>query len=345
VILVTCAPSDAMAAVCSQRRAALRLAHATGQKPLAFANPPSSKETVPWLLVWARSPTRGAALTEANPMARRHELGTRLRVLRNERGLTVEGVAAELLCSPTKISRLETGARRPSLRDVRDLCALYKVDKETSAELMRFAEDARKPGWWAQYEDLNLEKLIGLEQEATAITGFSMSYIPGLLQTEEYARGIIPIIAPKMNPEIVEQRVEARMRRQQILEQDGRPYYLVLLDEAIMHRGVGGPAVMAAQLRKVLDVVQQNHATVQVIPFTAGAYTSLDAYFALLEFEEDSDLWPVVFVEGLAENKYFDRKADVARYRETIEYLCDRAFDPRESVKLIDKVRQSYAST
>jgi len=185
-----------------------------------------------------------------SPTVRQRELGTRLRGLRYERGMTVEDVAENLLCSATKISRLETGARRPSLRDVRDLCALYEVDESTSAEFMSLARGAREQGWWTQYEDLNLDPLIGLEQEAAAITCYSMNYIPGLLQTEDYAREIITTIAPKMNPHIVQQRVEARLRRQQSLQRNDRPRYQVLLDEAVLRRGVAGTALMVGQLDK-----------------------------------------------------------------------------------------------
>jgi transcriptional regulator with XRE-family HTH domain len=117
---------------------------------------------------------------------RQRELGKRLRELRNDRGMTVEDAADKLLCSATKISRLETGVRRPSLRDVRDLCALYEVDESTAADFMSLARGAREPGWWTQYEDINLDPYIGLEHEATAITCYSTYYIPALLQTEDY---------------------------------------------------------------------------------------------------------------------------------------------------------------
>ena len=240
--------------------------------------------------------------------ARQRELGTRLRALRNEHGMTVEEVAAKLLCSTTKISRLETAARRPSLRDVRDLCALYEVDEPTSHELMSLAREAREPGWWTQYDDLNLDPLIGLEQEAAAITCYSMNYMPGFCRLQDYAQGIIETVAPKMDPQVVQQRAEARLRRQQLLEKDHRPRYHVLLDEAVMHRGVGGSALMAAQLDKILETVHSDKAIVQIIPFTAGAYAAADGYFVLLEFEEDSDLWPIVFVEGLTGNQYLQRR-------------------------------------
>jgi transcriptional regulator with XRE-family HTH domain len=280
-------------------------------------------------------------VTGTSPVARQRELGTRLRALRNQRGMTVEEVAARLLCSTTKISRLETAARRPSLRDVRDLCVLYEVDKPTSHELMGIAREAREPGWWTQYDDLNLDPLIGLEQEAVSITCYSINYVPGLLQTQDYARGIIKTVAPKMDPQIVQQRTEARMRRQQLLEEDDRPRYQVVLDEAVMRRGVGGPELMAAQLEKILQTVRSGKAIVQIIPFAAGAYAAADGYFVLLEFEEDSNLWPIVFIEGLSGNQYLQHRSDIARYRETIEYLSSRALNLSDSVALMTEMRET----
>ena len=168
--------------------------------------------------------------------------------------------------------------------------------------------------------------------------------MPGLLQTADYARAVIKAIAPKMAPDITQQRVDARMRRQQLLEEDDPPRYRVLLDEAVLHRRVGGAAVMATQLDKALDAQRQAKAIIQVIPFEIGAYAGMDGYFILLEFEEDSDLSPVVFVEGLSSNKYLERDADVARYRETIDYLGNLALSPEESVQRIAEVRRIYAS-
>lgn len=280
-----------------------------------------------------------------SPTVRQRELGKRLRNLRNQHGLTVEDVAEKLLCSATKVSRLETGARRPSLRDVRDLCVLYGVDESTSTELMSLARGAREQGWWTQYEDLDLDPYIGLEQEAVAITCYSMYYMPGLLQTEDYARAIIKAIAPKIDQEIHQQRVEARLRRQQLLKKDNPPRYRVLLDEAALHRRIGGPALMAAQLDKTVEAERQGKATIQVIPFDAGAHAAQDGNFVLLEFaEDDASLSPVVFVEGLTGNQYLERKADIARYRENIEYLRDLALSPRDSVQRMLQVRKIYAS-
>ena len=139
-------------------------------------------------------------MADSSPTIRQRELGLRLRKLRNALGLTVEDVADKLLCSTAKISRMETGARRPSLRDVRDLCGLYDVDESLAAELMKLTREAREQGRWTQYEDLKLSPYVGLEQDASSITAYCMYFLHGLVQTEDYARAIIEAIAPRMEP-------------------------------------------------------------------------------------------------------------------------------------------------
>ena len=280
-------------------------------------------------------------MTGTSPTVRQRELGKRLRELRSQHDMTVEDVAEKLLCSATKISRLETGVRRPSLRDVRDLCALYGVNESTATELMSLARGAREQGWWTQYEDLKLDPLIGLEQEATAITCYSVYYMPALLQTSDYANAIIRAIAPKIDSQILKQRVEARLRRQQLLVGANRPRYRVLLDEAVLHRPVGGATTMAAQLNNVLEAARQEKVTVQVIPFDVGAHAAADGYFILLEFN-DLNLPPVVFLEGLTGIQYLERANEIARYREAVEYLRDSALSPRDSLLLIAERRKSY---
>jgi len=281
-------------------------------------------------------------MAEANPTVRQRELAMRLRELRGGLGLTVEEVAGRLLCSATKISRIETGARRASLRDVRDLCQLYGVGAQDTARLMGLARQAREHGWWTQYDDLNLDSYFGLEQEATALTHFSMYFVHGLLQTEDYARAIIKAVNPKINPKVLDDRVEARLRRQQALEQENRPRLRSLLDEGVLRRQVGSPAVMSAQLSKILQVVSEEKATVQVIPFSSGAHASVDGDFTYLEFA-DSSLPDLVFVEGLLSHLYQEKPAALARYREALEYLRDAALSPRDSLSLIAEIKNTYA--
>jgi transcriptional regulator with XRE-family HTH domain len=256
--------------------------------------------------------------------------------------MTVEDVAEKLLCPVTKVSRMETGARPPTLRDVRDLCRIYGVSEPTTAQLMGLARGAREQDWWTKYDDLKLDPYIGLEQEAASITCFTMYYVPALLQTGEYARAIIRAIAPKMDPRIHQERVEARLRRQQLLAQHSPPRYCVLLDEAVLQRRVGGSAVMVAQLDKVLEQERVGKAMVQVIPFDVGAHAAQDSNFVLLDF---NDAMPsVVFVEGLINNLYQERRAELDRYREAVKHLRDAALSPRDSVLLIGQIRAAYAA-
>lgn len=283
-------------------------------------------------------------MVDVSPTLRQRELGKRLRDLRKERGLTVEDVGSQLLCSAAKISRLETGARRPNPRDVRDLCQLYGVDESATAELMNLVKEARAQGWWTQYEDLNLDPYLGLEQEAIAITCYAMHYVPALLQTEDYCRTIIKSIARRIDPAIHEQRVEVRMKRQQLLEKDNRPQFNVLLDEAVIQRTVGGPVKMAAQLDKIIEASVSGKATIQVIPFDAGADAAADAHFVMLEFKDPAISPPVVFLEGLTGNQYIERETDIARYREAIAYLRACALSPQQSVSRMDELRKAYAS-
>jgi transcriptional regulator with XRE-family HTH domain len=276
-----------------------------------------------------------------DPTNRQRELGQRLRELRLSKRLTVEDVARELMCSATKISRAESGARRTSLRDVRDLCSLYKVDPEVAAALMDLAVEARRPGWWAQYEDLSaFSNFIGLEQDATAITSFSMYFLPALVQTHEYARALILSIYPRTDAAVVDLRIEARMRRQELLCRPQVPEYCAILDEAVLHRQVGGPEVMKAQLSKILQLISEDRITVQVIPAEAGAYPASDSNFDFLEFGS-SPMPGLVFVEGFQHELYLNRPTDIDGYRLAVEELRNLALSPQDSVRKIRQIRMN----
>jgi transcriptional regulator with XRE-family HTH domain len=281
----------------------------------------------------------------AGPTVRQRQLGMRLRAIRREKNLSVEAVAKELDCSPSKISRLETATRPPNRRDVRDLCTFYGLNEATSAELMELAREAKEPGWWKAFPDVGLQLVpyIGLEQDASSITSFAAFYVPALLQTADYARAIIKGIAPRMSPEVLEDRVEVRLRRQDILNRDGAPYYRVFIDESVLHRPTGGPEVMVAQIDKVLDLIDRNKVTAQIVPFDVGVLATQDSNFVLLEFN-DRDLRPVVFVEGLQNEQMFEKEVDVARYRESIEHLRDSALTTRETKARFTQLREEYLS-
>lgn len=269
-----------------------------------------------------------------SPTLRRRELAARLRKLRLESGKSIEEIAERLLCHPTKISRMETAKRAASLRDVRDLCGIYEVDDRERDELMRLARDARQQGWWQHYGDLGIAPLIGLQDAASSITDYESCAVPSLLQTEEYARWVIRGSSPRMRQEVVEERVEARMRRQEILKKEEPPRFWALLDESVLHRHIGSRDIMKRQLEKIVDVGRQSNVTIQTIPFRVGAHPGLNSTFVFMEFD-DPGLSPVVFVEGLVGSIYLEREVDIARYREAVEHLRAAALGPVDSLSFI----------
>jgi hypothetical protein len=168
-----------------------------------------------------------------------------------------------------------------------------------------------------------------------------MYWVPALMQTEGYARAMITGIARKITPEILRYRTDARIKRQELLGGERPPQYRALMDEAVLHRRVGGASVMTGQLDKVLELARDGKAAVQVIPFAAGAHGSADSNFEFLEFG-DPALPPVVFVEGLYTNSYQERPEEVDRYREAIEYLTEQSLSPRDSLDLIADIKSAH---
>ena len=238
-------------------------------------------------------------VVEPSPTLRRRELASRLRELRKQSGLTVEEVAHHLLCSTPKVSRIETGTRSPTLRDVRDLCLLYKVSEAEQERLMTIARESKQQGWWNKFDDLDIESLIGLEIEAKRISSHESANLPWAFQTEDYARAIIKGILPRIDDRVLDERVTARMTRQELLRSPNPPHLWSLIDESAFHRTIGGNRVMREQLSKILDMTDASNVTMQVVPFEAGAHPGLDNTFTLLEFDR-SVLPPIVFVENLA---------------------------------------------
>jgi transcriptional regulator with XRE-family HTH domain len=277
-----------------------------------------------------------------SPTVRRRELGTLLRTLRADRGLTAEEVTERLLFSPTKLSRIETGQSGATARDIRDLCDLYQVaDPAERENLMTLAREGKQRGWWQHY-DLPYGTYVGLEAEAESISIYMSGVVPGLLQTEEYARAMLRVEVPPFSPETMRQRSQARLDRQTRFARGGRQLqYHAVLDEAVLRRTVGGRQVMAAQLRRLAESAEQENITVQVIPFEAGAHPAMDSNFCILNFEQPlvSD---VVYVEGLIGNVYLEKPTDIDRYRKIFSWLNSIALSPPDSVSLISNISAKY---
>lgn len=254
---------------------------------------------------------------------RRRELGALLRKLRTDRDWTVEHVAQQLLCSPSKISRLETGHRGASARDIRDLSNLYGVDEQQRAHLMELASEGKQRAWW-QPLGLPYSTYVGLEAEANFIRDYGLGGMPGLLQTPDYARAVLRAQVPHLVPNIVEQRVSGRVARQQILSGPQAPHFQAVIDESVLHRVVGSPAIMHAQLTRLLEVAEFPNVGLGVIPFEAGALPSGNNKFIILSFAPGT-ISDVVFVEGLTGDLYLDEPEEVEVYNVTFRALGELA--------------------
>ncbi|GAA4060761.1 helix-turn-helix domain-containing protein [Nonomuraea soli] len=268
----------------------------------------------------------------ANPTLRQRQLARQLRELREQVGLNIKDVADRVLLSPGQISRIETAKRRPSLRDVRALCELYGVP---DGPLMKLAREAHEQGWWQELEDVDFRPLPGLENDAVAISEYETTTIPGLLQTPDYARAIIKGYLPQIEPDVLDARVDGRMKRQEILSKANPPRYWVVLDESALHRHIGGPAVMAQQLAQVAMAAEQPHITIQVVPYTNGAHMGLDSAFMLLEFAPEASLADTVYMETLAGQIFTERPRQLERFNEVLDHLRAVALSPQESVARI----------
>ncbi|OIV36533.1 transcriptional regulator [Mangrovactinospora gilvigrisea] len=278
-----------------------------------------------------------------NPTVRRRRLGSELRRLRERKGLTAEEVASRLLVSQSKISRLENGRRSISPRDVRDLCQVYGVEDERVIEsLMTMAKESRQRGWWHAFGDVPYSVYIGLEAEATVVRNYESLFIPGLLQTRDYAEAVVTGMQPEVPAEVVDQRVNVRLARQARITTDERPMrFWAVVDEAALHRQVGGNKVMGEQMRRLLEMSELPHVTIQVVPFDIGAHPGMTGAFSIMSFPESADA-DVVYLEGVTSDLYVERPMDVHRYTVMYEHLTAVSLGPTESRERITELADAY---
>jgi transcriptional regulator with XRE-family HTH domain len=280
--------------------------------------------------------------TASSPTVRRRELGANLRALRTDAGLTVEQVAEHLLCSPSKISRLETGHRGASARDIRDLCELYGVsDPERREHLAALAREGKGQGWWQPF-DLPYATYVGLEAAAVAISDYEPGVFPALLQTSAYARAVHEGALPRLSQEMIDQRIETRRLRQEVLAREEPPRLAAVIDEAVLYRVVGNPGVMNAQLERVIEACALPYIDVRVLPESAGAHPALNSTFVILEFA--APVTGVVYVDGLVGQIYLERPLDLERYKPVFERLSELSLSSEESVQLMKQTSIRYAT-
>jgi transcriptional regulator with XRE-family HTH domain len=275
-------------------------------------------------------------MTTRTPTGRRRRLGAELRRLREEAGLTIDRVAEVLECSQSKVSRIETGQVSATPRDVRDMLALYRVSDAQREAMVQIAREARQPGWWQKFVDVpdGVPAYVGLETAATSIDVYMSVIVPALLQTADYARAVIGTVRPDLPGPEIDRRVELRLRRQALLDQDRPPALRVLLDDTVLRRPVGGEEVMAAQRRRLLEDAARPAVTLRVLPTEAGAHAGMDGPFTIFGFPAPAER-DVVALDSAADALYLEGPEDVARYRRVFELLLPAALTPQASAERI----------
>ena len=286
------------------------------------------------------SPFPGHGEAPVDAIVLRMLLGSQLRLLREAAGVTPERAGEEIRASKSKISRMEAGKVTFKLRDAADLLSLYGVTGEqTRSRFLDLVRQSGTPDWWMKYGDILpdwFETYLGLESTAAAIRGFEMQFVPGLFQTEDYARAVIRLGHETASAGEIEQRVALRLKRQDLHSTPEPPVIWSVMDEAVLRRQVGGPAVMRVQLRRLAEAASMPHVTFQVVPFGAGAHAGASGSFTVLRFAE-RDLPDVVYIEQLTSAMYLEQRPDVEHHLEVLDRLSGQALTPAATIRFIEQ--------
>jgi transcriptional regulator with XRE-family HTH domain len=288
------------------------------------------------------SPRRPDVTTDqgvGGPTLRRILLGSQLRRLRESRGISREEAGHSIRASESKISRLELGRVGFKERDVADLLNLYGViDPAERAPLLSLVREANTPGWWQIYSDVVppwFQPYIGLEEAAILIRTYEVQFIPGLLQTADYARAVITPGPGADTATAVERRIRVRMNRQKLLTRPDPPRLWVVVDEAALRRPIGGRQVMRAQLEHLMAAAALPNLTLQVMPFWVGSHAGEGGAFSILRFPEP-DLPDVVYLEQLGGAFYLDKRADGDRYMRAMDRICVDSPPPQSTLHILE---------
>jgi transcriptional regulator with XRE-family HTH domain len=282
---------------------------------------------------------------ESGPTVLRIVLGTQLRRLREASGITREAAGEAIRASHAKISRLELGRVGIKERDIEDLLTLYGVTEPAERqEYLSLVRRANAPGWWQQYSDLLpswFEMYLRLEQAAAFIRTYQVQFIPGLLQTEEYARSVILVGHRSESAEEIDRRVYLRISRQKMLTEPGSPKLWAVVDEAALSRPFGSPNVMRSQLQRLLEMSDLPNVILQVLPFHRGAHAAAGGPFTILRFAEP-DLPDIVYLEQLTSAVYLEKRPDVETYLAVMEQVTVQAETPVRSKDLLRRALGTF---
>ncbi len=276
-----------------------------------------------------------ARFTPPTPRSRR--LGRELRRLREGRGWKLEDAAKQLQCSPSRVSRIESGDIKPRTGDVMELLHAYEMplDSEPGLSLLSLARDLRQSGWWQRLDAISSRyaTYIAYEAEATDLRNFEPTLVPGLLQTEAYAKEVNSV-GRETDAQAIGQRVRARLTRQDVLTRKPHPLRLhAILSEAALAVEVGSPEVMCEQLEHIVQLSRRPNVTVQVLRFAAGAHLATGGGFAVLTFEKDEP--PLGYIETLAGELFLESPQEIGRLMAVYDHLKTLAMSPAESINLI----------
>ncbi|MEV6599061.1 helix-turn-helix transcriptional regulator [Actinoplanes sp. NPDC051346] len=269
-----------------------------------------------------------------SPTIRRRRLGAELRRYRDTAGVTIEVVADRLGCSPSKVSRIETGHTSATPRDVKDMLDIYGINGAESDELVQIAREARQKGWWHPFSTVLTGAYVGLEAAAKSIRAYEQQVVPGLLQTDKYAIAMIRSARLGDSEQEIEQRVRVRMARQALLIQDDPIDLWVVLDEAVLSRPVGGDEVMRDQLLRLAEMTELPNVTLQILPFAVGAHAGMDGTFAILDFPDAEDP-NVVFAENATGGLFLEKTDELRKYNSIFDTIRATALSPEESQNMI----------
>jgi len=274
------------------------------------------------------------------PAVRRRKLGAELRALRTGAGLT-SGQAARLVgWHQSKVSRIETGSSGVKPADVRLLLDAYVVEDSELRDLLLVLAGADEVGrhhWWHAYRGVlpsTYRDFISLESQASVMRTLETAVVPGLLQTPEYARAVTRAAVDGLEEAKLDALVEVRLARQDVLRSNPPLALSAVLDEAVLRREVGGPDVMARQLRRLVEAAHLPQVRLQVLPFSAGAHIGITGPFVIFSFPNTSDL-DVVVLDQLTSSLYLERKEDLQAYNEAFNTLQIHALSPEDSLDYI----------
>lgn len=275
-----------------------------------------------------------AASGPPGPTVVRMLLGSQLRRLREDAGITPERAGYEIRASRSKISRMEHGRVGCKERDVADLLTLYGVtDTGVRAHMLALACRGNSAGWWARYDDVLpdwFETYVGLEQATSLIRTYELQFVPGLFQTEGYAREVTVLGHRSAPSGEIERRVSLRLKRQQVLAGASGPRVWAVIDESALRRTLGGREVMRGQLRRLIELAGLPQVTLQIMPFDRGGHSAAGGSFSILRFAEP-DLPDVVYIEQLTGAVYLDRRAEIDHYQDVMNSLIAEAETPADS--------------